>query len=233
MVVVMVTFGIATATFVLTMYNISTQLQPQSGRQGFEPRFSCNEDLNSRFLLPLFIFQMLVVDSFTIYRTWLLYKKKYSVIIFPCLCSMALFEVFLVYYFNLPLSLLLNACCTGFIAVRLIKIHFELKQPRGRLIWQFFVFSGIVYNLVLFFLFIGIFAGWADGMTLVGPIAITCTAAIAFDFLVLQIALTKAFNTHILVAREDSEEDSLDENHETREFNKAIAEFLTLQNELT
>lgn len=65
-VVVMVTFGIATATFVLTMYNISTQLQPQSGRQGFEPRFSCNEDLNSRFLLPLFIFQMLVVDSFTV-----------------------------------------------------------------------------------------------------------------------------------------------------------------------
>ncbi|KZS89720.1 hypothetical protein SISNIDRAFT_458402 [Sistotremastrum niveocremeum HHB9708] len=223
LVMVIITFGIATAAFVLTMYNISTQLQPMPMAEDLDPPFSCDDDTDPPYLRPLFMLQMLLVDSFTIYRTWLLYKRRYSVIFFPFICSITLFGsllfnlieprnwvgAYITYVFNIPLSLILNLCCTVFITIRLVKMRFGSMEADGYRILQFFVLSGAIHNLVLFFFFVGLFAGWADGLTLVGPVAISCTAAIAFDFLVLQIALTKAFNsTHALVASEESNEDT-------------------------
>ncbi|KZS86736.1 hypothetical protein SISNIDRAFT_553492 [Sistotremastrum niveocremeum HHB9708] len=232
---VMATFAIATATFILTMYNIITQLQPEPENEDLYVPFSCDDNPDSRFLPPLFLLQLLIVDAFTIYRIWLLYQRKYAVVIFPSVCSLALFGslvlniiypqadevLFVVYTVNLPLSLALNLSCILFIAARLRKMQLELRQARGHLVLHFFLLSGAVHNLVLFFLLIGVFGGWADGVILVGPVSITCTAAISFDFSVLQIALTKAFNGGMMGASEGADQVSSKESH--REIERDVS----------
>ncbi|KZS89716.1 hypothetical protein SISNIDRAFT_525950 [Sistotremastrum niveocremeum HHB9708] len=216
--VVIMTFANSTVVFVLTSYNISTQFQLAPSVFASNSAFQCDPDPEPRYLRPLFMLQMLTVDSFTIYRTWLLYNKRSSVIIFPILCALVLFgsilcnipsvpvfnSTFLHYYLTIPISLTLNTLCTGLIAIRLRRVHLETFQVIKFSPSQFVVLSGTIHNLVLFLLFLSVFVGWKEGITLIGPILITCTAAITFDFLVLQIALSKAFLLHETNETEDA-----------------------------
>ncbi|KZT38779.1 hypothetical protein SISSUDRAFT_716461 [Sistotremastrum suecicum HHB10207 ss-3] len=160
--VVIMTFANSTVVFVLTSYNISTQFQLAPSVFASNSAFQCDPDPEPRYLRPLFMLQMLTVDSFTIYRTWLLYNKRSSVIIFPILCALVLFgsilcnipsvpvfnSTFLHYYLTIPISLTLNTLCTVLIAIRLRRVHLETFQVIKFSPSQFVVLSGTIHNLL-------------------------------------------------------------------------------------
>ncbi|KZT34861.1 hypothetical protein SISSUDRAFT_227848 [Sistotremastrum suecicum HHB10207 ss-3] len=162
-----VTFVIPTVIFILTMINISTRLRPANSLTNF---LGCNDDSDPGYLRVLFILQMFILDAFTVYPLTLL-------AFIPVSGTNAVSEL---YDIVLPISLVLNVLCTALHSNRFMVLHFV-------------VVSGALYSLVLFFLLIGQVGGWGNGISLVGPIAISSVGAITFNLLVLQLALTKAF----------------------------------------
>lgn len=109
LVTLVITLSIATVTFTLTMINISAELQPID----ITPAGSfvgCQLNPSPAYLGVLFTLQLMVVDTFTvwlirnlhsilceadspfkIYRTWLLYGRSFSVVVFPILCDLGVF----------------------------------------------------------------------------------------------------------------------------------------------
>ncbi|KZT38781.1 hypothetical protein SISSUDRAFT_1061709 [Sistotremastrum suecicum HHB10207 ss-3] len=206
LVTLVITLSIATVTFTLTMINISAELQPID----ITPAGSfvgCQLNPSPAYLGVLFTLQLMVVDTFTIYRTWLLYGRRFSVVVFPILCDLGVFALLLYnaidssgtyaqalpYILGIPLSFVLNITCTALIAVHLTRTHFQGMQLYSRMVVPFIVITGTIHNVVLVVMFVSIFTGLVRVVDAVGPVTITATAAITFDLLVLHIALTKAF----------------------------------------
>ncbi|KZT34859.1 hypothetical protein SISSUDRAFT_227756 [Sistotremastrum suecicum HHB10207 ss-3] len=82
------TFVIPTIIFALTMRNISTQLRPENSLSAFN---GCDVDVDPMYLRILFVIQMFILDTYTVYRTWLIHARANKIIIAPAVLSFALF----------------------------------------------------------------------------------------------------------------------------------------------
>ncbi|KZT38773.1 hypothetical protein SISSUDRAFT_1061702 [Sistotremastrum suecicum HHB10207 ss-3] len=198
------TLTIATAAFILTIINLVGQVKPVLQNNALS---DCQGPPISRPLGALVPSQLLVVDTFTIYRTWLLYERRIAFVLFPLLCDVAMLALLLLNLIEfsqvwadalplalgLPLSFILNTVCTIMIVVRLARSHLGVLQAKKWLIVPLVLLSGAIHNVVILILFLGIFTSLKFRDALILPVAITHTAAITFGIVVLQIAINKVF----------------------------------------
>ncbi|KZS89721.1 hypothetical protein SISNIDRAFT_220335 [Sistotremastrum niveocremeum HHB9708] len=76
----LLTMSIATVTFGLTIIHEVGQFHPKT-------LSDCQGSAITSSFIALVPIQLIFVDIFAIYRTWLLYERKFFVILFPFLCD--------------------------------------------------------------------------------------------------------------------------------------------------
>ncbi|KZT34865.1 hypothetical protein SISSUDRAFT_1052229 [Sistotremastrum suecicum HHB10207 ss-3] len=199
------TFSLATIQFALTVVNIASSVNSavESGLS-----FSCVDRPASLAADLIFEIQMILGDSFAIYRCWLLWGRSWLVIAIPTLCTLSLIAFIpvlclgLLPGLELPLSgiisLVTNMLVTLLILIKLWR-SYRRVMPEDMILFRsvvsFIIQTGVMYHMTIFSLLLALFNGWANGFPTVGPNIITTIVAISFHLLILQVSLSRSFHT--------------------------------------
>ncbi|KZS88831.1 hypothetical protein SISNIDRAFT_552431 [Sistotremastrum niveocremeum HHB9708] len=183
------TFLVATVEFGLNIGNIASMTPTLITHPG---DMICNNNDPKSLQVPMII-QMFIGDAFTVYRTWLLWDRKFLVVLFPAILLFVLIQWFIVflsfvhltvsYAVLIPVSLALNLICLILIGYRLYT-HKQIPLPRRFI--HMIISTGALYPILLFYLMITLLTKWEYATELAGPISITTVIAISLNLLVLQ-----------------------------------------------
>ncbi|KZT34862.1 hypothetical protein SISSUDRAFT_1052226 [Sistotremastrum suecicum HHB10207 ss-3] len=209
MTMLILTFTLATLEFGLTITNITRSFIPAvplpTSEALMSGTFQCTNSPTTRPMEIIVELQMLLGDCFAIYRCWLVWGKRWLVVLVPNLLAVLLFVTIPLLamrtlndvglFLPIAISLVLNILTTVLIIIRLWKARSNLIQANliKPAVW-FIIQTGLMYHVTLLFLFIGLFAGWADVLPMIGPNLITSIIAIEFHSLVLQVTLSKTLH---------------------------------------
>ncbi|KZS96570.1 hypothetical protein SISNIDRAFT_483126 [Sistotremastrum niveocremeum HHB9708] len=199
------TFSLATVQSALTIVNIARSV-PSS--PGSDVSFSCLDLPVSLAPDLLFEIQMILGDSFAIYRCWMLWGKSWLAVAIPSLCTLSLIALIpvlclgLLPGLQLPISgiisLVTNILVTLLIVIKLWR-SYRRVMPEDRILFRsvvsFIIQTGVLYHMTIFSLLIALFNSWVDGFSTVGPNIITNIVAISFHLLILQVSLSRSFHT--------------------------------------